>query len=161
MFKNKGDETERRYTRDFDLAVLFCLSVCLSVCLSERVDTLPLKSVQKLKIYKLCICSRLSWLLSVQEYPFSCIERHLEPIATSYLKKWCHISRCANTSCLYLPSTNLGLNMPSISSLYKSLQIGRYYRVLSSSDNRVQCLFQFFQFSGKHLAEVVVSFLTV
>ena len=106
----------------------------------ERVDTLPLKSVQKLKIYKLCICPRLSWLLSVQEYPFSCIERHLEPIATSYLKKWCHISRCANTSCLYLPSTSLGLNMPSISSLYKSLQIGHYYRLLSSSDNRVQRL---------------------
>ena len=125
------------------------MSVCLSVCLSERVDTLPLKSVQKLKIYKLCICPRL---LSVQEYPFSCIDRHLEPIATSYLKKWCHISRCANTSCLYLPSTNLGLNMPSISSLYKSLQIGLYYRLLSSSITERNAFFQFFfNFQGNTL----------
>ena len=127
---------------DLDLSVSKCQELLLQRLrvFCERVDTLPLKSVQKLKIYKLCICPRLSWLRSVQEYPFSCIERHLEPIATSYLKKWCHISRCANTSCLYLPSTNLGLNMPSISSLYKSLQIGRYYHLLSSTDNRVQRL---------------------
>ena len=91
-------------------------------------------------MFQLCVCPRISWLLSINEYPLTWIERQVEQVATRYLKKWLRLSHCASPSCLYLPSHALGLNMPSISTMYKSLQVGRFEQLLASSDDSVKRL---------------------
>ena len=60
-------------------------------------DQSPLSRQQKLRIYRLAICPRLTWLLSLTDLPLTWVERTLEPLATRLLKKWYGISRlCTN-----------------------------------------------------------------
>ena len=40
---------------------------------------------QKLKLYKVVVCSRLAWLLSIEEFPTSLIDKSLEALATSFV----------------------------------------------------------------------------
>ena len=47
------------------------------------------------------------------------------------------MSVCAAPRILYLPVNNLGLSMRSISTLYKTLQISRFYSLICSQDNCV------------------------
>ena len=55
--------------------------------LLEKVDSSPVTTKQKLKLYKDAICPRLSWGFRVLELPISWIERELESKANKYLKK--------------------------------------------------------------------------
>ncbi len=52
---------------------------------------------QKLKLFKLGVCPRLNWLLMIYEYPLTWIERELDSMVTSFLKKWAGLARSANT----------------------------------------------------------------
>ena len=64
-------------------------------------DQSPLSRQQKLRIYRLAICPRLTWLLSPTDLPLTWVERTLEPLVTRLLKKWCGLSRSAD--CTDLP----------------------------------------------------------
>ncbi len=55
----------------------------------QAVDQCPVTRKQKLKLYKLGICPRLTWPLTIQEFPMTWLERNLENAATRFLKKWC------------------------------------------------------------------------
>ena len=100
----------------------------------QAVDACPLTRNQKLKMYKAGICPRLSWLLMIEEYPLTWVERELEADATKFLKKWAGLARSANTALLYLPCRMGGLNLPALSSLYKRLQVSRQCQLLTSPD---------------------------
>ena len=54
----------------------------------EAVDRSPVTHHQKLRLYKLGICPRLSWTLMVEEFPLTWLERCLQPLAIRFLKKW-------------------------------------------------------------------------
>lgn len=71
----------------------------------EAVDQSGITRVQKLKLYmyKQGICPCLSWLLTIQEFRLSQIQKQLEGPATKYLKEWAGLARSAPTTCLYLP----------------------------------------------------------
>ena len=49
----------------------------------QAVDRCPITRRQKLKLYKLGICPRLNWPLTIHEFPISWIERELEAMATN------------------------------------------------------------------------------
>ena len=91
-------------------------------------------------MFKMAICPRISWSLYTMEIPLTWIERTLEPLATRYLKKWSNLSYCAAPQILYLPTNNLGLSMPAISTMYKTLQTSRFTSFMCSQDNRVRRL---------------------
>ena len=128
------------------------INLCLSSCdikssiltkledLCERVDAAPILTKSKLQLYRNGIFPRLSWLLSVCDLPLTWIERQVEPIATRYLKKWCHLARPANVCRFYLPFKLGGLNLPSLSTSFKKCQVSRYHQLLNSKDARVQNL---------------------
>ena len=97
-------------------------------------DQCPVTRRQKLKLWKLGICPRLTWLLTIYEFPLSWIEKQLETSVTRHLKKWANLARSANPNILYLPKGKGGLNLPSITSLYKSLQVSRQAQLLTSVD---------------------------
>ena len=51
------------------------------------VDQCPVTRHQKLRIYKLGVCPRLNWSLTIHQFPLTWIERQLQPLATRSLKK--------------------------------------------------------------------------
>ena len=104
----------------------------------QLVDQSGVTRLQKLKLYKLAICPRLTWLLSIQEYPASWIEKELEGPTTKFLKQWAGLTKSATPNRLYLPKQDGGLNLPSVSSLYKCLQCSRQCQMLTSSDPTVR-----------------------
>lgn len=91
----------------------------------QAVDRCPVTRHQKLKLYKLGICPRLNWPLTIHEFSISWIEREVEAMATRFLKRWAGLAKSANPNLLYLPKRDSGLELPSLSSLYKRLQVSR------------------------------------
>ena len=104
----------------------------------QAVDKIPLTRQQKLKLYKLAICPRLTWLLTVEEYSITWIEKEIEGRATRFLKKWAGLTRSANVHILYLPQRNGGLNLPSLTSIYKRLQVSKACQLLISANPTVR-----------------------
>ena len=85
----------------------------------QRKDSCPITTRQKLQVYRAAVCPRLSWLLMVQEFPLTWVKNTLEALATAHLKKWSGLARPANTAMLYMKSSSGGLNLPSLTTLYK------------------------------------------
>ena len=104
----------------------------------QAVDACPLTRLQKLHLYQADICPRLSWLLMVEEFPLTWVQKELEVPTTKYLKKWAGLARLENTALLYLSVSMGGLKMPALSSLYKRLQVSSQCQLLTSPDSCVR-----------------------
>ena len=104
----------------------------------QAVDKTSLTRHQKLKLYKQAICPRLNWLLMIYEYPMSWIERQLNAMATRFVKKWSGLAKPANPNMLFLPQRYGGLDLPSLSTLYKKVQVSRQCQLLTSADATVR-----------------------
>ena len=72
----------------------------LSVLL-EKVDKTLLSARQKLLLFKVAICPRLTWDLSVNHFPVSWLESTLQPIATIFLKRWSGLAKSADTGLIF------------------------------------------------------------
>ena len=83
--------------------------------LLEKVDQIPVTRKQKLKLYKLAICPRLSWDLTISNFPITWITKALDADVTRFLKRWSGLARPADSARLFLPPTSGGLNLPSVS----------------------------------------------
>ena len=103
-----------------------------------KVDRCHLTRKQKLLLYRAGVCPRLSWLLTIVEFPITWVEKNLNTMATSYLKRWSGLARPANTAPLYLPQKLGGLNPPLMSYLHKRLQVSRQAQLLTSQDSCVR-----------------------
>ena len=86
------------------------------------VDEAPLTGREKLKLYSLGICPRLNCLLTINEFPMTWLERHLEALATRCLKKCSGVTKPTNPNILHIPRAKVGPNLPAISTLYKKLK---------------------------------------
>lgn len=98
------------------------------------VDACSVTRRQKLKLYKLGICPRLNWPLTIYHFPSSWVKHELEATTTKHLKKWSGLAKSANPNMLYLPRCEGGLDLPSLSGLYKRLQVSRQAQLLTSAD---------------------------
>ena len=54
--------------------------------LLTRVDATPVTRKQKLRLYRLGICLRITWDLTVSEFPLSWLEKNIASLVTRYLK---------------------------------------------------------------------------
>ena len=90
--------------------------------LLTRVDATPVTRKQKLHLYRLGICLRITWDLTVSEFPLSWLEKNIDSLVTRYLKRWSGLARPADPSRLYLPQKNGGLGLSSVSLLYQKMQ---------------------------------------
>ena len=100
----------------------------------KGVDGSPVTRHQKLRLYKLGIFPRLSWALTVEEFPTTWLEHCLQPLVTSYLKRWAGLARSANTSILFLPAKRGGLALPSLTTIHKKQQSSHMAQFLTSQD---------------------------
>ena len=51
----------------------------------EKVDGCPVTRKQKLKLFRAGVCPRLTWLLAIEEFPMSWVEKELDSLATNHL----------------------------------------------------------------------------
>ena len=98
----------------------------------------PTHQETEAQTHSLGIRPRLNWLLSINEFPMPWIERHLEALATRYLKKWPGMTRHSNI--LHIPRAEGGLNLPAIFTLYKKFQVSKQCQLLTSNDSTVRHL---------------------
>ena len=104
----------------------------------ERVDETPVTRHQKLHLYRAGICPRLSWDLAVNSLPLSWVTKTLEATATRFLKRWSGLAKAADTSRLYIPRSQGGLNLPPISLLYRKHQVSQACQLLALTDSIVR-----------------------
>ena len=93
--------------------------------LMAKVDRSYISRKQKLRSFRLAVCPRLAWDLMVIQLPISWVEHQFDSLATSYLKKWAGLARCANPSILFPSQANGGLHLPSLSTIFKKLQVSQ------------------------------------
>ena len=93
---------------------------------------------QKLRLYRVGICRRLAWDLTINTLPISWVRRKLEATATRFLKKWSGLAKCVDTARLYLPQAQGGLGLPSFSLLYQKQQVSQACQLLASRDPAVR-----------------------
>ena len=96
-----------------------------STFLLSKVDATQLTSHQKLRIYRDGISARLTWDLSTADLPISWVKKHLDSLVVRHLKQWTGLAKSANTSRLFLPKSMGGLQLPLISTTYKSYSAPR------------------------------------
>ena len=106
--------------------------------LLSRIHQVPVTPKEKALLYRLGVCPRLTWDLTINNLPLSWIESTLDPIATKSLKCWLGLARSADPSWLFLPQENGGLGLSSISGLYRKLQVGKSALLMTSRDRGVE-----------------------
>jgi len=106
--------------------------------LLQKVDVCLITRQQKLKLFKACICPRLTWDLSVADFSVTWLETKLQPLATRYLKKWSGLAKSADTSRLYLPKANGGLELPALTTVYKKLHAAKAASYMCSRDPAIR-----------------------
>ena len=100
----------------------------------QKVDATLVTRQQKLKLYKVGICPRLAWDLSVSDFPTTWLQTKLQPLATSFLKKWSGLAKSVDSSRLFLPKANGGLDLPELTTLYKKLHAANAVSYMYSRD---------------------------
>ena len=93
----------------------------------EAIDNTPLTRQQKLCLFRFGACPRMSWPLLIEDLPILWLERELQPLATTALKKWAGLARSSCTSILFLPVKQGGLAIPSLVGLYKGQQAAQLF----------------------------------
>ena len=88
-------------------------------------------------LYSAGVCSHLTWPLLTQEFPITWVERELDSLATRYIKHWAGLAKSASTAILYLHHSTGGLNLPRLSTVYKTLQVFHQTQLLTSRDGCV------------------------
>ena len=96
----------------------------------ERIDLAPMTHQQKLRFQT----RGLSWPLLVEEFPTTSLDRELQSLATSFLKRWSGLSCSANTAILYLSPKRGGLGLPSLTGFHKKQQSIRMTQLFCSTD---------------------------
>ena len=67
-------------------------------CLLSRVDATPVTRKQKLHLYRMGVCLRITWDLTISQFPLSWIEKTLDPLTTKFLKRWSGLAKPADPS---------------------------------------------------------------
>jgi hypothetical protein len=98
------------------------------------VEATPITRKQKLKLFRLGVCPRLSWDITITEFPISWLEKTLDPLVTCHLKKWAGLARSADPAGLFLPQACGGFNLSLPSAMYQKLQVGKASLLITSRD---------------------------
>ena len=74
----------------------------------------------------------------VIQLPITWVKRQLDPLTTSFLKKWLGLARCANPSLLYMSREHGGLQLPSLSTAFKKFHVSQMAQLMTSRDSCVR-----------------------
>ena len=104
------------------------------------VDNLHVHGFMKMWLYQHYVVAFLAWPFMVYDFDASYVS-HLEHIATRYLKRWAGLYSRAITSILYRPRDMFGLQLCSLVTFYKKLQVGQAYLLKHSPDVKLNRIY--------------------
>jgi len=107
----------------------------------EKVETSGVNGLCKLFLYQHFVVSRLSWAFLVHDFCLT-FAIELEDFATKRLKIWSGLYRSADIGTLYRRREHLGLQLTSLSSHYKHMQIVKACLLSTSQDPLIQEIFR-------------------
>ena len=76
----------------------------------------------------------------MEELSISWVEKHLDSLASRFLKRWSGLARSAHSALLFLSGNKGGLNLPLPSTIHKKLQVSRQAHLLTSADSCVRLM---------------------
>ena len=106
----------------------------------EQEESSGVNGLCKLFLYQHFVVSRLSWAFLVHDFSLT-FALELEELATKRLKAWSGIYRSADVGTPYREREHLGLQLTSISSHYKHMQITKACLLSTSNDPLIQGIF--------------------
>ncbi len=77
------------------------------------------------------MCPRILWDLAISDFLITWLSTCLEATATSYLKRW---SGLAKSATLQGPKDKGGLELPSVTGLYRKIQVNNACQLLAPQD---------------------------
>ena len=92
----------------------------------KTTDQCQLNGPMKMWIYNNAIVPRLTWELTIYNFPMTYIES-LETTCTKFLKKWAGICKSISTSALYRSRNKFGLQLKKLSTTAKCMQATKYH----------------------------------
>jgi hypothetical protein len=117
------------------------------------VDSAYIHGFMKAWIYQHYVVPKLAWYFMVYELDVS-YAGTLQNIANKYLKSWFNLYRNAIVSILYRPRSEFGLQLHSIVSFYKKLQVIKSLTMKHSKDLGLQEIYACISSHQKSLSRV-------
>ena len=106
----------------------------------KKVDATLISRQQKLLLFKVGICPRLTWDLSINEYSPTWLQTKLQPLATRFLKRWCGLAKSADPNRLFLPKSNGGFDLPHLVTVYKRIHAAKAGSHMYSRDATIRAI---------------------
>jgi len=103
------------------------------------VDDAPLEGRMKAWIVNFHVCSKLAWLLMVQDFPVSEAAKWQTEIHRRY-RKWMGLAKSAESSVLYRTNENFGLKFKDLRQMLEQLRVVKWHILKSSRDIEVKKL---------------------
>ena len=86
------------------------------------------------------VCSKLSWVLLIHNFPRSQADEWQKCIQ-SYYRKWMGLAKSAEPSILYRSRCNFGLKFKHLGEMQDQLQVTRWHIIKSSNDPNARKLY--------------------
>jgi len=99
----------------------------------DRVKRSALEGRMKAWIVNFCICSKLSWLLMVQNFSPSTVKEWQAMIHRLY-RKWIGLAKPTEPSVLYRSNKHFGLNLKTLPQVQSQLQVVKWHIMKNSRD---------------------------
>jgi len=107
----------------------------------ERVDKAALEGRMKAWIVNFHVCSKLSWLLMVQNFSETTVQKWQTMIHRRY-RKWIGLAKPTEPSVLYRSNEHFGLNFKELPQMQKRLQVIKWYIMKKSNDSESRLVYQ-------------------
>ena len=100
----------------------------------QKIDILPLHTLQKIEICQLYVFSKLKWRFTIYHLNETWVNQNIDNRFSKYYREWLQLPVCANTTHLSLPNKKLGMNVKTAKLIYNECKI-TLRRVLRCSRN--------------------------
>ena len=108
----------------------------------QVVEESGLEGRMKAWITNFHICSKLAWLLLVQDFPVSVVEKWRDLVHKKY-RSWLGLAKMAEPSILYRSQEHFGLNLKDLVQMEKQLRVIKWHIIKYSKDAQMQELYQY------------------
>ena len=88
------------------------------------------------------VCSKLAWLLMVQDFPVGAVESWRDHIHRKF-RRWIGLAKCAEPSILYRSPEHFGLNFKDLVQMEKQLHVIKWQIIKYSKDSQMQQLYKY------------------
>ena len=108
----------------------------------KTIDKLPLHPKYKILIYSRYVLSKLSWHLTVADFPETWVENNLDNLCYGYLRFWLEMPISGTLDIISLPRSKFGLNIIPISTKFIQCQLTIRNCINNSSNEDLKFIHQ-------------------